>query len=174
MRLLLPTIVLVLLLPSTVSGDEDRILWETREDDTSTGEWRTGTFEVPDRACAYNFMADVRLLEKSLTFLEKVDLHEDRGTWQDATYHERFFLVGLVQSRFHRTIGAGQVSWKLVDGMQKRHDGTWRVTPTEGGAQIAFDNLIEAKRRIHNGLLRRVQKRTMSDIANRAIEVCGG
>ena len=174
MRVVLATIALLLLVPGTVTGDDEKVFWETREDPTSTGEWRTGTFEVSDRDCAYRFMADTGLLVNSLKHLEKVEIHEQRGSWQDATYYERFFLVGLVQSRFHRTIDTTEVSWVLVNGMQKRHDGTWRVTPTEGGAQIAFDNLIEAKRRIHNGLLRRVQKRTMADIARSAIEVCGG
>jgi hypothetical protein len=83
--------------------------------------------------------------------------------------------VGLVQSRYHRTLNAtDEVSWVLVKGRQKRHDGTWKVTPTARGASIRFDNVIEAKYRIHNGLLRRIQRRTMGEISSAALRVCGG
>ncbi len=159
-------------LPAVVAGGDDPIAWSAADD--GHGEIRTGVFEVADADCAYRFMADVQFLTGSLDHLEKVEVHEDRGTWQDATYHERFFLVGLVKSRYHRTLAfATEVSWVLVDGKQKRHDGTWKVTPTEAGAWVRFDNVIEAKSRLHNGLLKRIQKRTMSDIAGAALRVCG-
>jgi ribosome-associated toxin RatA of RatAB toxin-antitoxin module len=164
---------LFLSVPSVVSGDDDPILWETTSASSGHGEVRTGTFELKSVDCGYSFMADVNKLLSSLEHLEKVELHEDRGSWQDATYHERFFLVGLVQSRYHRTLNShDEVSWVLVDGRQKRHDGTWKVTPSATGATVRFDNVIEAKSRLHNGLLRRIQKRTMSDIARAALEVC--
>ncbi len=158
--------------PASLAGGDDLVAWTSFED--GDGDRRVGVFEVTDRDCAYRFMADVDLLTGSLEHLERVEVHEDRGTWQDATYHERFFLVGLVQSRYHRTLSnPDEVGWVLVDGRQKRHDGTWTVTPTKAGASIRFNNVIEAKSRLHNGLLRRIQKRTMSDIANSALRVCG-
>ena len=166
------TVAFLALAPGGVSGDDAPVAWEVVK--VGSGEQRVGVFSVADAACAYNFMADTSLLERSLKHLERVDLHEDRGSWQDATYHERFFLVGLVQSRYHRTLKASErIEWKLVHGRQKRHDGIWAVTPTPEGATVRFDNVIEAKRRIHNGLLSRIQKRTMSDIATSAITVCG-
>ena len=165
-------VLLLVSVPVTVSGDDDPVLWETADD--GKGERRTGTFEVSDAACAYRFMADTEFLKGSVDHLEGVDLHEDRGTWQDATYHERFFLVGLVHSRYHRTLmPPAEVDWVLVSGKQKRHDGTWKVTATAAGAEVRFQNIIEAKSRLHSGLLRRIQKHTMSSIASAAIRVCG-
>ena len=163
---------LLLSAPAFVAGGEDFVSWEIAWD--GDGEVRTGVFEVADAACAYRFMADTSVLLRTLEHLEQVDIHKDRGDWQDATYHERFFLVGLVESRYHRTLNSRDaISWELVDGRQKRHDGTWKVTPTAHGAEVRFENVIEAKSRLHNGLLRRIQTRTMADISAAALKYCG-
>ncbi len=138
------------------------------------GDLRTGSFVIGDARCAYESMVDPVLMVEILDHLEKVDVHLDNGRHQDLTLSERFFLVGLVESRYDRHMnGTDRLEWQLTDGRQKRHDGFWQVTPMAGGgATVTFENLIEAKSRLHQGLLRRIQDRTMDDIASAIRERC--
>ena len=136
----------------------------------SKADWadvRRGSFVIGDAECAYESMADPKLMGKVLEHLEEVRVHKDDGTFQDVTLAERFFLVGLVESRYDRTVnGRSRLEWRLTDGRQARHDGFWQVTPNDaGGATVTFENLIQAKSRLHQPLLRKIQNKTMDDIA---------
>jgi hypothetical protein len=135
---------------------------------------RKGSFVIGDAQCGYESMVDPIEMVRILEHLEKAEVHAFDGEHQDITLSERFFLVGLVESRYDRQMnGENRLEWQLTSGRQKRHDGFWQVTPTEGGgAVVTFENLIEAKSRLHQPLLRRIQNRTMDDISDAIRERC--
>lgn len=161
-RSLVFTLVFLFALPAAATS----IQWAASKGDDG-GDVRRGSFTVTDAECAYRSMADPVLMGRILEHLERVDVHKDDGTYQDVTLAERFFLVGLVESRYDRTIdGRSRLEWQLTSGRQARHDGFWQVTPAaSGGATVTFENLIQAKSRLHQPLLRKIQNRTMDDIA---------
>ena len=159
--------------PNAAQGGDEGILWEDIRSDE--GSLRRATFLVSDGACAYEVMAVPRLMGSLFRHVKKLVVHSIQGTVQDVSVHERFFLVGNVESRYHRFVhAANRVEWRLVSGRQARHDGVWIVNPLDdGAARITFENLIKAKYAIHQGLLRRIQERTMSDIVDVVVGRCG-
>ena len=171
--LLFALLVLALVVPPGAVASDEYVTWTTSAE--GSGDVRVGVFEVADAHCAYELMADADKLVEALEHLEGVDIHEERSGFQDLTLHERFFLVGLVKTRYHRNRdGDHEVSWRLIEGRQKRHDGTWTVTPfKDGGGRVEFRNLIEAKSVLHRPLLRRIQDKTMPDIATATVRTCG-
>jgi len=174
-RLLLPVLVLaVCLAPSVVdAGDSGEVVWqETRAKD---GTVRRAVFEVSDPECAYSVMAQPETMGRLLRHVKKLVVHQAGLRFQDISVHERFFLVGNVESRYHRTLnGSDRLEWKLIAGRQARHDGFWQVERLpDGGYQVTFENLIAAKYSIHQGLLRRIQVRTMRDIVESVTGQCG-
>jgi hypothetical protein len=120
-------------------------------------------------------MAEPRTMGTLLRHVKKLVVHSIEGQFQDISVHERFFLVGNVESRYHRMVnGSDRLEWRLVSGRQARHDGTWVVeTRADASGEVIFENLIKAKYAIHQGLLRRIQDRTMSDIVDAVRERCG-
>ncbi len=159
--------------PATSSAADDEIFWEDLR--SKEGSLRRATFLVADAACGYQVMAEPRTMGTLLRHVNKLVVHSIQGHFQDVSVHERFFLVGNVESRYHRMVnGSDRLEWRLVSGRQARHDGTWVVEAREdGSAEVTFENLIKAKYAIHQGLLRRIQDRTMSDIVDAVRERCG-
>ena len=157
--------------PAT-AGDGEPAEWTTRSD--GRGDVRAGTFRVADAGCAYRTMADPNTMTATLEHLESVEVHADDGRFQDVTLTERFFPIGIVQSRYHRRgDGVAHLEWELISGRQARHDGYWQVTPrADGRADVYFENVIEAKSRLHQPLLRALQVRTMGDIAEAVQQIC--
>ena len=154
------------------SGDE-MVLWEDlRSED---GNLRRATFPVSDPVCAYSVMAQPMTMGRLVRHVKKLVVHRIEGNFQDISVHERFFLVGNVESRYHRLVnGSDRVEWRLTVGRQARHDGFWQVEPLAGGGhQVVFENLIAAKYAIHQGLLRLIQERTMADIVAAMSAACG-
>tara|TARA_Y100001968_G_scaffold333136_1_gene394324 strand:- start:598 stop:1158 length:561 start_codon:yes stop_codon:yes gene_type:complete len=150
------------------------VVWEDIR--SAEGSLRRGDFVIADGDCAYRVMADPIAMGNLLRHVKKVDVHAMEGGFQDVSIHESFFLVGRVESRYHRQVnGVDRLEWRLIAGRQQRHDGFWQVkTRPQGGATVVFENLIKAKYRIHQGLLRRIQERTMNDIVSAVLERCGG
>jgi len=170
-------VVLLLVLVASVSFaktpvDADGVHWTADRDDR--GDILRARFSVDDGPCAYRAIADPAVMEETIEHLEGVEVHSERGADQELTLSERFVLVGLVQSRYRRTVdGSSLVTWHLLEGRQKRHDGTWRVdVRADGRADVDFENVIAAKYRIHQPLLRRIQDQTMSDIVSAVRGAC--
>lgn len=172
MRLSLLAIAVLLAVPARSSAPGEPV-WSTADD--GKGQIRYASFEVKDRACAYSFIAEPANLERYIDFVEAATVHSRTSDFQNVTLTERFWPVGLVDSRYHRTIEpkAERVSWVLQEGRQRRHDGTWTVTPTPAGARIEFNNVIEAKSFLHQGVLEAIQRRAMATIVDAAIATCG-
>lgn len=168
-RLLPLALIFLIAVPAAATS----VAWVT-SDAPGGGDLRKGSFVIGDAQCGYDSMVDPVAMVEILDHLESVQVHEADGWHQDLTLSERFFLVGLVESRYDRQMnGRDRLEWQLTEGRQKRHDGFWQVTPMEGGgATITFENLIEAKSRLHQPLLRRIQNRTMDDIADAIRERC--
>ncbi len=159
--------------PGIAHAADDEVSWEDLR--SSEGSLRRAVFLVADASCAYRVMAEPRTMGTLLRHVNKLVVHSIHGQFQDVSVHERFFLVGNVESRYHRMVnGSDRLEWRLVSGRQARHDGTWVVeTREDGSAEVTFENLIKAKYAIHQGLLRRIQDRTMSDIVDAVRERCG-
>ncbi len=155
------------------AGDSDAVHWQ--ESRSEAGHLRRAVFPVLDSACAYTVMAEPVTMGRLLRHVKKLVVHKPGQHFQDISVHERFFLVGNVESRYHRNLnGRDRLEWKLISGRQARHDGFWQVEARDdGGYQVTFENLIAAKYAIHQGLLRRIQVRTMRDIVESVIERCG-
>ncbi len=164
----------LLLLAAPAQGRVDGdVLWDKYPDDQG-GEARRANFAVKDVGCAYRIMSDLEYMERSFAFLEEVKVHRDDGRSQNATFRERFFPVGVVESRYERALnGSDRVSWVLQEGRQERHDGTWIIKPRDGGVTIEFINIIEAKNWFDQAILNAIQKRTMADIVEYAQTLCG-
>lgn len=173
MRNSLAFLPLLLLLPLHAGGDDAAVVWSENEE--GDGDHRKGEFYVSDSGCAYEAMADPRRMGTVLKHLEGVTVHSEKDGWQDVTLTERFFPVGIVESRYHRqrVDGKKHLEWKLVEGRQARHDGFWDVVPDGDGARVVFENTIEAKSFLHRSLLRSIQRRAMADIANDISAHCG-
>ncbi len=143
-------------------------IWTTARD--GAGDVRTAEFTIADTRCAYETMADVCTMDRVLEHLLGVDVHTTKGTFQDVTFTEEFFPVGEVKSRYHRTLdGSARIEWTLISGKQKRHDGFWQVKPD---GRVLFQNVIQAKSRLHQPLLRRIQIRTMAAIVQSVQSTC--
>jgi ribosome-associated toxin RatA of RatAB toxin-antitoxin module len=167
--LLLP---ILLLAAPALSSSSDPTVWTVTTD--GKGEVRSAAFEVRDADCAYSMIAEPALMEKYIDFVDKAEVHDRKGGFQHVTLTERFFPVGIVQSRYHRQVdGNAVVTWQLQEGRQKRHDGVWTVFPTDRGARVEFSNTIEAKSFLHQAILEAIQKRAMSSIVDAAISTCG-
>jgi hypothetical protein len=164
---------LLFVTPSFARDADPAIAWEDLR--SPEGTLRRATFLVADAACGFHVMADPRTMGTLLRHVNKLVVHSIEGSFQDVSVHERFFLVGNVESRYHRVVNdSNRVEWTLVAGRQARHDGIWVVKPLENGAaEVTFENLIKAKYGIHQGLLRRIQERTMSDVVDAVRERCG-
>jgi len=148
----------------------DEPVWTTERDDFG-GDIRRAAFNTGDAGCAYRTMADVGVMDEILEHLVGVEVHETHGFAQDVTFTEDFFAVGLVHSRYHRlTDGAARIEWTLVSGKQQRHDGFWQVQPD---GSVFFENVIQAKSRLHQPLLRRIQIKTMAAIVQSVQDTCG-
>lgn len=158
--------------PATAGSDGDGVQWSTEDD--GRGDVRIATFTVADADCGYFTMANVAAMDRALEHLEGVEVHKDTGRFQDVTLTERFVLVGLVHSRYHRNMdGDARLEWRLITGKQRRHDGTWQVTARgDGRGDISFRNVIEAKSVLHQPLLRRIQTRTMAAIVDSVQRTC--
>ena len=131
---------------------------------------RKGVFAVTDSSCAYAVMADPVLMSRVIPHLEGVVVHRSEGNFQDLTLTERFFPVGVVESRYHRTVdGVGRLEWKLIEGQQKKHDGFWQVDPT---GRVTFQNALAPKSALHRLLLRGIQVRAMEGVADAVREHC--
>jgi hypothetical protein len=166
-------IALLTVVLSTAQAGETVTGWVVADD--GAGDLRRGTFHVADGACAYAVMADPRLLDETLAHVEGVVVHATKPAWQDVTLVERFWPVGRVESRYHRTMdGQTRVEWRLVSGRQARHDGYWEVHPDGHGASVVFQNTIEAKRWFDQPILRGIQVRTMSAIVDQVTARCAG
>jgi hypothetical protein len=167
-RLLL---VLLLLLASPMAADsseEPIATWTAWED--ADADVRHGVFKVADPACAYTTMANPRAMLGVLPHLQQVTVHSSRDGFQDVTLEERFFPVGVVESRYHRTVnGSDRLEWKLVEGQQAKHDGWWQV---ERDGTVNFENAIQAKSFLHRALLRGIQVRAMEGIAESVKKHC--
>ncbi len=163
---------LVTTLPASGTSDGSTVEWAITRD--GKGDVREGTFPVADANCAYWTMANPHQMEAALAHLEGVDVHRDDGRRQDITLHERFFLVGLVESRYDRTVdGAARLEWTLTTGKQKRHDGWWEVRTTDDGrGVVTFRNVIEAKSPLHQPVFKRIQTKTMAAIVSDVQQVC--
>ncbi|MCO4769457.1 MAG: hypothetical protein KDA24_05455 [Deltaproteobacteria bacterium] len=169
-RLLLISLAVFALLPALAGGRSERAVtwsqWERGKSDV-----RKGVFTVGDSQCAYTSMADPKVMGKVLPHLEDVLVHADDGVFQDVTLVERFFPVGTVESRYHRSIdGTARLEWKLIKGRQAKHDGFWQVHPS---GKVEFENAIEAKSILHRALLRSIQVRAMEGVAESIQEHCG-
>ena len=167
-RSLFVLLALLFVLPAAATS----VAWVASKADTA--DVRKGSFAIGDAECGYESMADPKLMLQIFEHLEQVQIHSDDGHYQDVTFSERFFLVGLSESRYNRTIdGRARLEWTLTSGRQARHDGFWEVTPVAGGgATVTFENLIKAKSRLHQPLLRRIQNKTMDDIADAIVQRC--
>jgi len=159
--------------PGHARDADEAIVWEDLR--SPEGSLRRATFRVADAVCGYHVMAEPRTMGTLLRHVNKLVVHSIEGHFQDVSVHERFFLVGNVESRYHRRVNdSDRVEWTLVAGRQARHDGVWVVKTLESGAaEVTFENLIKAKYGIHQGLLRRIQERTMSDVVDAVRERCG-
>lgn len=156
MRLSACLLVLLVAAPAVASEP----IWSTARD--GGGDVRHAEFSVGNARCAYETMADVLVMDRVLDHLLGVDVHSTLGTFQDVTFTEEFFPVGEVRSRYHRTLdGTARIEWTLIEGKQQRHDGFWQVH-TDG--RVSFENVIQAKSRLHQPLLRRIQIKTMAAI----------
>mgnify|MGYP002632464328 CR=1 FL=1 len=153
--------------------DAAEIVWTTGE--SGDADVRRGRFQVADGDCAYATMVDPGAMTVAFAHLEGYELHPPAGAYQDLTLIERFWAVGLVHSRYHRTFdGSTRLEWRLVEGRQARHDGFWQVSKLPSGrSEIVFENLIEAKSFMHRPLLKAIQVRTMGAIAEAIIRTCG-
>ena len=166
-------VVVLWVTPNVSHAADNGVFWEDLR--SSEGSLRRATFVVADAGCGYHVMAEPRTMGTLFRHVKKLVVHSINGDFQDVSIHERFFLVGNVESRYHRIVnGSDQIEWRLVAGRQARHDGTWVVEVREdGSAEVTFENLIKAKYAIHQGLLRRIQDRTMSDIVDSVRARCG-
>jgi hypothetical protein len=156
------------------AADDQQVVWE--EFRSKEGTLRRATFAIGDASCAYTVMAEPLVMGRLVRHVKKLVVHRIAGNFQDISIYERFFLVGNVRSRFHRVVnGHDRVEWELIAGRQSRHDGFWQVERLAGGGQqVVFENLISAKYSIHQGLLRRIQERTMSEIVDALSAECRG
>ncbi len=154
------------------SSSVDELIWTVAED--GNGEVRSASFEVRDADCAYSMIAEPAMMAKYISFVEGAVVHSRVGHFQHVTLTERFFPVGLVESRYHRDAnGSDRVTWELQEGRQKRHDGVWTVTRTPQGGKVEFSNVIEAKSFLHQGLLFGIQRRAMATIVDATTDTCG-
>ncbi len=158
-------------LPAPAGGGET-VSWTTES--VGAADLRRAEFAVLDPDCAYSTLADSQLMQERMAHLEGVVIHREAAGFQDLTLTERFFPIGLVHSRYHRTFdGVGRVEWRLIEGSQARHDGVWIVTRNaDGSGHVLFQNLIQAKSLLHKPLLKRVQVRTMEAIVRVVQETC--
>lgn len=153
---------------AAVSGSSDVVAWSEWQKDGA--DVRKGVFAVTDSSCAYATMANPVVMEKVIPHLEGVVVHRSDANFQDVTLTERFFPVGLSESRYHRTIdGVGRLEWKLIEGRQKKHDGFWQVEPS---GRVTFQNALAPKSTLHRLLLRGIQVRAMEDVAEAVQEYC--
>jgi ribosome-associated toxin RatA of RatAB toxin-antitoxin module len=163
---------LLLLAGPARSSSSDALVWTVGDD--GSGELRSAAFEVRDADCAYQLIAEPALMEKYIDFVEAARVNERKGTFQNVTLTERFFPVGLVESRYFREAdGSHQVTWVLQEGRQKRHDGVWTVTKTARGGRVEFSNVIEAKSFLHQPILASIQRRAMATIVEATLDTCG-
>lgn len=155
------------------AGDDVSAEWQNWESDL--GDVRRVRFAVADGRCAYETLADPLVLDVALEHVEGTTIHTQQGGFQDLTITERFWPVGLVQSRYHRTVdGRSRVEWKLIEGRQAVHDGYWVVRPEGHAAVVEFQNTIGAKRWLDQPILRAIQVRTMASIVEAVVSRCGG
>lgn len=169
-RLLLPLACLLAILP-TLAGGRSNLAVDWSEWEKGRSDVRQGVFRVGDPACAYTTMADPFVMGKVVPHLEGVTVHTNDGSFQDVTLSERFWPVGLVESRYHRNVdGSGRLEWKLVEGRQAKHDGHWQV---HADGRVVFQNELQAKNIIHRALLRRIQVHAMEGVASSVQEHCG-
>jgi len=154
------------------AGGEENVLWEDLH--SEHGNLRRATFPVTDPVCAYSVMAQPVTMGRLVRHVKKLVVHRIEANFQDISIHERFFLVGNVESRYHRQVnGSDRVEWQLTVGRQARHDGFWQVERLPGGGhQVVFENLLAAQYSLHQGLLRRIQERTMTDIVEAMSAAC--
>ena len=152
------------------AGSENDPTWTTEE----KGNIRKANFTVGDADCAYRVLAEPRLMKEHFPNVLDYTLHQDTGAFQDLTLEERFVKLAKGTSRYHRSLdGRTEVTWTLIEGRQKRHDGTWTVSRTASGGRVEFRNHIEAKKAIERPILRLVQKLTMEDIVDATRSFCG-
>ena len=152
--------------------DAGDVTWTTAS--TDAADLRTAEFIVPDADCAYATLADRDLMQARLDHLEGVEVHRAADGFEDVTLTERFFLIGLVHSRYHRTFdGDSRVEWRLIEGPQARLDGVWSITRNpDGSGRVLFRNLIQAKSPLHRPLLKRTQVRAMGAVVRAVQETC--
>ena len=163
--------ILLLAVPAR-SSTPDGPAWTVGED--GKGEVRSASFEVLDGDCAYSLIAEPALMALYIDFVEGATVHSRVGGFQHVTMRERFFPIGIVESRYYRNVdGDHLVSWTLQEGRQKRHDGVWSVTASPRGARVEFTNTIEAKSFLHQRILEGVQRRAMATIVAATTERCG-
>lgn len=169
------TCLFLLLLAAPAQGSKSvDVAWDKYPDDGG-GEARKASFAVSDVGCAYRIMSDLDFMKNSFDFLEDIRVHADNGRNQHVTFRERFFPVGIVESRYERALnGSDHISWELQEGRQQRHDGTWILTPRDGGVSIEFINIIQAKNWFDQAILNAIQKRTMATIVDGTQLLCGG
>jgi hypothetical protein len=156
--------------PTSTSANEPEaeITWTTFRD--GWADVRHGEFTVGDADCAYAAIADPLIMKRLFEHLTAIEMHVDQNTFQDVTFFEEFFIVGTTESRYHRTVdGVGRIEWKLISGRAGRHDGWWQVQPD---GRVVFENLIQAKIRLQQPILRRVQITMMATIVDDIIEAC--
>lgn len=173
MRRFTLTLAVLLAVAPAAAGDGPVVEWAAWED--QLGDVRRARFAINDAPCAYRTLAEPAQLDATLEHVEGIELHTSNGGFQDLTITERFWPVGLVQSRYHRNVdGRTRVEWKLIEGRQAVHDGHWAVRSGPRGAEVEFQNTIGAKRWIDQPILRAIQVRTMAAIVDSVVARCGG
>jgi len=134
----------------------------------------TVIFDVDDPTCAYRIIADPAYMAERLPHVKSFTVHTSKPGFMDLSITEVYIRLSKGTSRYHRWFdGSRNVRWELQEGRAKVHDGTWKVTPTPGGASVTFTNKIKAKRSFNQPLIRWVQRATMRDIVSATRKHCG-
>ncbi len=154
--------------PALPASPELQVAWTSSRD--GWGDLLHGEFVVGNAGCAYSSMADAETMKQLFEHLTRVDTHVEEDGFQDLTFFEEFVFVGMTESRYHRTLdGVGRIEWKLISGRAAKHDGWWQVYPD---GRVVVENLIQAKHRVQQPVVSRVQTRTMGAIVRAIAEVC--
>ena len=156
--------------PSSSADEGSAPVW-TQSDDKNT---HHVTFRVSDPVCAYQIIADPTVMAASLPHVKGYEVHDTGPNSMELSITEVFVKLARGTSRYKRRFdGSHTISWKLLEGRQKMHDGKWVITADEGGGLVRFSNRIEAKQRFQLSLFRWVQKSTMKDIVRATRRHCG-
>jgi ribosome-associated toxin RatA of RatAB toxin-antitoxin module len=132
------------------------------------------TFRVSDTKCAYQIIADPDVMTASLPHVKGYEIHDSGPNSMEISITEVFVKLARGTSRYKRHFeGNHTISWKLLEGRQKMHDGEWVITADKEGGEVQFSNRIKAKKRFQQSLVRWVQKSTMKDIVRATRRHCG-